>query len=169
MPCTSPPGKGLCRKPDSLSRKSKPFIGQLDIQEEHIGLALVYHRQVSKPTERASQHLHSIFRFNKSAKALPEDLSSSMITTFIHLIILFIFKFRKSCYITNPSGMHTCARHPATLPSSAFRFCSEKVILWRLCSFTTARVWVMIPSPVRFLPFWRISNPLPLSSTETTV
>lgn len=38
-------------------------IGQLDIQEEHIGLALVYHRQAVKPTERASQHLHSIFRF----------------------------------------------------------------------------------------------------------
>ena len=38
-------------------------IGQLDIQEEHIGLVPVYHRQAVKPTERASQHLHIVFRF----------------------------------------------------------------------------------------------------------
>ena len=38
-------------------------IGQLDIQEEHIGLVPVYHRQAVKPTERASQHLHVVFRF----------------------------------------------------------------------------------------------------------
>ena len=38
-------------------------IRQLDIQEEHIGLVPVYHRQAVKPTERASQHLHIVFRF----------------------------------------------------------------------------------------------------------
>ena len=38
-------------------------IGQLDIQEEHIGLVPVYHRQAVKPTERTSQHLHIVFRF----------------------------------------------------------------------------------------------------------
>ena len=38
-------------------------IGQLDIQEEHIGLVPVYHRQAVEPTERASQHLHIVFRF----------------------------------------------------------------------------------------------------------
>ena len=38
-------------------------IGQLDIQEEHIGLVPVYHRQAVKPTECASQHLHIVFRF----------------------------------------------------------------------------------------------------------
>ena len=38
-------------------------IGQLDIQEKHIGLVPVYHRQAVKPTERASQHLHIVFRF----------------------------------------------------------------------------------------------------------
>ena len=38
-------------------------IGQLDIQEEHIGLVLVHHRQTVKPTECASQHLYIVFRF----------------------------------------------------------------------------------------------------------
>ena len=45
-------------------------IGQLDIQEEHIGLVLVYHRQAVKPTERASQHLHIVFRFQQISQSL---------------------------------------------------------------------------------------------------
>jgi hypothetical protein len=51
-----------------------------------------YHNFHRKADKVVSLYQSAYAYSNKSAKALPEDLSSSMITTFIHLIILFIFK-----------------------------------------------------------------------------
>ena len=62
------------------------------------------------------------------------------------------------------SGIVTVASHPITLPASCWLW-SEKVILFLLRSLMIDIVWVMMLSPVRFLPMRRASKPGPLSRT----